>query len=141
MMAPYYNWTGLYVGINGGGGWGTANWNSTGDFDVSGGVVGGTVGYNWQFGTWVVRMAEKVPAPMKHYDTVIRDMLGTLDQHLASNEYVAGAYSIADMTMYPDVHLHGVKDIGLGDYPNLERWHDAIEARPAIQRAWGPFPA
>src|SRR5262249_20402438 len=54
MMAPYYNWTGFYVGINGGGGWGTANWNSTGDFDVSGGVVGGTVGYNWQFGTGVV---------------------------------------------------------------------------------------
>ena len=54
MMAPYYNWTGFYVGINGGGGWGTANWNSTGDFDVSGGVVGGTVGYNWQFGTWVL---------------------------------------------------------------------------------------
>ena len=42
---------------------------------------------------------------MKHYDTVLRDMLGTLDRHLASNEYVAGAYSIADMTMYPDVHL------------------------------------
>jgi len=94
-----------------------------------------------QFGTWVVRNPEKVPAAMKHYDTVIRDMLGTLDRHLATNEYVAGTYSIADMAMYPDVHLHGVKDIGLNDYPNLKRWHDAIEARPAIQRAWGPFPA
>ena len=40
-----------------------------------------------------------------------------------------------------DVHLHGVKDIGLNDYPNLKRWHDAIAARPAVQRAWGPFPA
>ena len=44
------------------------------------------------------------------------------------------------MTMYSDVHLHGVKDVGLGEYPNVKRWHDAIEARPAIQRAWGPFP-
>ena len=77
----------------------------------------------------------------KHYDTELRDMLGILDRHLASNEYFGGAYSIADMTMYSDVHLHGVKDIGLEDYPNLKRWHDAIEARPAIQRAWGPFPA
>ena len=94
-----------------------------------------------QFGTWVVRNPEKVPAAMKHYDTVIRDMLGTLDRHLATNEYVAGTYSIADMAMYPDVHLHGVKDIGLNDYPNLKRWHDAIEARPAIQKAWGPFPS
>ena len=72
---------------------------------------------------------------------LISDMLGTLDRHLGSNEYVAGDYSIADMTMYPDVHLHGVKDIGLGEYPNLKRWHDAIEARPAIKRAWGPFPS
>jgi outer membrane immunogenic protein len=53
-VAPYYNWTGFYVGINGGGGWGTSAWDSTGGFDVSGGLIGGTVGYNWQFGTWVV---------------------------------------------------------------------------------------
>jgi len=52
---PPYNWTGFYVGINGGGGWGTSKWDPPfpGSFDVSGGVVGGTVGYNWQFGTWV----------------------------------------------------------------------------------------
>jgi len=72
---------------------------------------------------------------------VLRDMLGILDRHLASNEYFGGPYSIADMTMYSDVHLHGVKDIGLGEYANVKRWHDAIEARPAVQRAWGPFPA
>ena len=24
---------------------------------------------------------------------------------------------------------------------SVKRWHDAIEQRPAIQRAWGPFPA
>src|SRR3981081_4129547 len=52
--APYYNWTGLYVGINGGGAWGSSRWDSTGSFDTSGGMIGGTVGYNWQFGTWVV---------------------------------------------------------------------------------------
>jgi outer membrane immunogenic protein len=50
---PVYNWTGFYVGINGGGAWGTSNWSSTGDFDVSGGMIGGTVGYNWQTGMWV----------------------------------------------------------------------------------------
>jgi len=53
VAAPYYNWTGLYIGINGGGAWGTSNWSSTGDFDVSGGMIGGTVGYNWQTGPWV----------------------------------------------------------------------------------------
>jgi GST-like protein len=94
-----------------------------------------------QFGHWVVRNPEKVPPAQKHYDAMLRDMLGILDRHLASNEYFGGPYSIADMTMYSDVHLHGVKDIGLGEYANVKRWHDAIEARPAVQRAWGPFPA
>jgi GSH-dependent disulfide-bond oxidoreductase len=93
-----------------------------------------------QFGHWVVRSPLKVPQAQEHYTANLRDMLSILDRHLASNEYFGGGYSIADMTMYSDVHLHGVKDIGLADYPNLKRWHDAIGARPAIQRAWGPFP-
>lgn len=52
--APLYNWTGFYVGINGGGGWGHSSWDSpgvsTGDFSLSGGLVGGTFGYNYQVG-------------------------------------------------------------------------------------------
>ena len=50
VAAPAYNWSGFYVGVNGGGGWGTSNWNSAGSFDVSGGVIGGTAGLNWQLG-------------------------------------------------------------------------------------------
>jgi outer membrane immunogenic protein len=53
-VPPPYNWTGFYVGINGGGGFGNSHFDSTGGFDVSGGLIGGTAGYNWQFGTWVV---------------------------------------------------------------------------------------
>lgn len=94
-----------------------------------------------QFGHWVVRNPEKVAQPQAHYTAVLRDMLGTLDRHFASNQYAAGDYSIADMTMYSDVHLHGVRDVGLSEFPNVKRWHDSIEARPAVQRAWGPFPS
>jgi outer membrane immunogenic protein len=51
---PVYNWTGLYMGVNGGYGWGTTNWSALGSsFDVSGGLFGGQVGYNWQFGQFV----------------------------------------------------------------------------------------
>ena len=92
-----------------------------------------------QFGHFVIRLPEDVPQAKKHYDAVLRDMLDMLNRHLADNEYVAGGYSVADISIYPDVHLHGVNDVGLSGYPNLKRWHDAIAARPAAQRAWGPY--
>jgi len=48
VYAPAYNWSGFYIGINGGGGWGRSDWTTTGSFDTSGGLVGGTIGYNYQ---------------------------------------------------------------------------------------------
>ena len=47
-LAPVYNWSGFYIGINGGGGWGTSTWTTGGSFNTSGGLIGGTVGYNYQ---------------------------------------------------------------------------------------------
>lgn len=53
-VAQAYNWTGFYLGANGGGGWGHSYWstNATG-FGLSGGQVGGTIGYNRQLGNVV----------------------------------------------------------------------------------------
>ncbi len=51
---PPFTWTGLYVGVNGGGGFGNSAWDTTSSFSTTGGVVGGTVGYNYQFGRVVV---------------------------------------------------------------------------------------
>jgi outer membrane immunogenic protein len=45
---PAYTWSGLYIGINGGGAWGQSSWTTTGSFDTSGGFAGGTIGYNYQ---------------------------------------------------------------------------------------------
>jgi GST-like protein len=93
-----------------------------------------------QYGFFWKRNPEDVPKAKAHYDAVIRDMLQTFDRHLADTAYFAGdAYTIADISIYPDVHLHGVDDIGLDGYPNVKRWHDAVAARPAVQKAWVPF--
>jgi hypothetical protein len=67
--APSYNWTGFYGGVQGGGVWGSSyqigqltttgrpTSNSTPSFDVNGGLVGGTVGYNSQFSRiFVIRL-------------------------------------------------------------------------------------
>jgi outer membrane immunogenic protein len=54
-MAPAYNWSGFYLGINGGGGWGHSNWDTSATrVNTSGGLVGGTAGYNWQIGSAVL---------------------------------------------------------------------------------------
>jgi outer membrane immunogenic protein len=52
--APVYDWTGFYVGVNGGGSWGRVPWTSDADgtagtATVSSGLVGGTIGYNSQY--------------------------------------------------------------------------------------------
>jgi outer membrane immunogenic protein len=58
--APTYDWTGFYLGINGGGSWGRAPWTSdhdatSGTATASSGLVGGTIGYNAQnLGPFVV---------------------------------------------------------------------------------------
>lgn len=60
VAAPIYNWSGVYIGINGGYGFGTSSWDAlvpggvgTGNFDVNGPLVGGTVGVNFQTGQFV----------------------------------------------------------------------------------------
>jgi len=56
-VLPVYNWGGIYVGINGGWGFGTSKWTTPGPFSGSlsanGGVVGGTLGANFQANQFV----------------------------------------------------------------------------------------
>jgi outer membrane immunogenic protein len=55
-VAPF-SWTGFYVGLNAGYGWGNSNWSGSGDdFQVApkGFMGGGTLGYNWQTGAFVL---------------------------------------------------------------------------------------
>lgn len=64
-LAPVYDWTGFYIGINAGGASSHNCWDinnvggvavpSTreGCHDASGGVVGGQIGYRWQSASWV----------------------------------------------------------------------------------------
>ncbi len=54
---PVYDWAGIYIGINGGYAFGDSTWTQTtlssGSFNTNGGLVGGTLGANFQTGDWV----------------------------------------------------------------------------------------
>jgi outer membrane immunogenic protein len=62
-FSAVYDWSGFYIGINGGGGssrncWdfispGTGNRIAEGCHDATGGTVGGQIGYRWQSAAWV----------------------------------------------------------------------------------------
>jgi len=57
MMAPAYDWSGFYIGLNGGGGSSHNCWSNAGFgegcHDATGGTVGGQIGYRWQTANWV----------------------------------------------------------------------------------------
>jgi outer membrane immunogenic protein len=62
MVAAVYDWTGFYIGANGGWGSSRNSWDAVapnvgfgpeGSHDATGGTVGGQVGYRWQAGTFV----------------------------------------------------------------------------------------
>lgn len=58
--AQPFDWTGFYLGVNGGYAWGHSSWSDpalgadSGNFNSSGGLVGGQLGYNWQTGPVVL---------------------------------------------------------------------------------------
>jgi outer membrane immunogenic protein len=67
-VAPPYNWTGFYVGINGGGA-----------FNTTGGLVGGTLGYNYQVGQVVYGLEGDMDwSNIRDSGTVRNGWLGTV---------------------------------------------------------------
>jgi outer membrane immunogenic protein len=59
IVQPIFDWSGFYIGINGGGATGRVNWSlddgtgNEGSHNPSGGTVGGQIGYRWQMASWV----------------------------------------------------------------------------------------
>ncbi len=81
------------------------------------------------------RMAkEEVPHAIERYTNEARRLYGVLDRRLGEVDYVAGAYSIADMAIYPWAARHEWHAVDLADFANVKRWYDALSARAAVQK-------
>ena len=63
-------------------------------------------------------------------------LYGVLDRRLAAAEFVAGALSVADFAILGWVWRHERHRVDLTAFPNVRRWHDALMARPGVQRGF-----
>ncbi len=77
---------------------------------------------------------EKIQPAIDRYQGESRRLFGVLDARLKEHEFLAGDYSIADIANWAWVRTHKWSGVSLDGLPNLQRWVDAIRARPAVQK-------
>jgi GST-like protein len=77
---------------------------------------------------------EKIPFAIERYQRETRRLYEVLDRRLGEAEYLAGDYSIADIASWPWVTLHGWAGVALDGLDHVQRWVEAVGARPAVQR-------
>ena len=75
---------------------------------------------------------EPIPYAVNRYTNEARRLYNVLDARLGEAAYLAGAYSIADMAVFPWIRPYERQGQKLDDFPNLKRWFDALNARPAV---------
>jgi GSH-dependent disulfide-bond oxidoreductase len=97
------------------------------------GGLGPMAGQNHHFGRYA---PQKIPYAMDRYVKETNRLYGVLDRRLAREPFLAGEYSIADMAAYPWIVPHEEQGQNLRDFPNVERWFEAIATRPAVRRAY-----
>lgn len=76
---------------------------------------------------------EQIPSVQQRYLRESRRLLEVLDGRLAEAEYLAGDYSIADIANFAWARTHEWPGVDIGGLDHLQRWLDAIAARPAVQ--------
>jgi GSH-dependent disulfide-bond oxidoreductase len=93
------------------------------------------------FGHFYAYAPERYRYPIDRYTMEVKRQLDVLDQHLATRDFMAGDYSIADIAIFA---WHGQLALGrqydaaefldVASYENVQRWASAIDARPAVRR-------
>jgi GST-like protein len=78
----------------------------------------------------------KAPYAEERFLKEAKRLYGVLDRRLAEHEYVADAYSIADIAIWPWISRFEWQTINLDDFLNVKRWYLAIAARPSVQRGY-----
>jgi len=73
---------------------------------------------------------ENIPYAVERYQKEPRRLLEVLDTRLADNEYLAGAYSVADIANFSWARTADWSGVESRDLEHLSRWIEAIQVRP-----------
>jgi len=76
---------------------------------------------------------EKIQPVIDRYQREVTRLFAVLDRQLASHEYIAGEYSIADMALWPWVSGHEWSGVTVDAFASLQRWLALVGGRPAVQ--------
>jgi GST-like protein len=95
--------------------------------------LGPMLGQNHHFSRYAPQI---IPYAIERYMRESERLYGVLDRRLARREFIAGAYSIADVAAYPWVVPHALQGIQLSAYPSVRRWFETVAARAPVRRAY-----
>lgn len=84
---------------------------------------------------FAVQAPEPDPDAADLFKSELVRYFSAMDKRLATAEYLAEEYSIADIACFPFTSLlsTAMPEV-VADFANLRRWHDLVAARPAVQR-------
>ena len=77
---------------------------------------------------------EPIEYGIKRYTDEVNRLYGVMNKRLADREFLAGRYSIADIACIGWTLSWKRQGQEIDDFPNLKRWQDTIQARPAAKR-------
>ena len=78
---------------------------------------------------------DKLPYAIDRYTNEVNRLYGVMDARLKDRDFLAGAYSIADMASYPWVRPYKNQGQDIAEFPNLEKWFQRMHDRPAVAKA------
>jgi GST-like protein len=97
------------------------------------GGLGPMLGQNHHFSRYA---PEKIPYAIDRYVKETNRLYGVLDKRLRGRAFIVGdEYTVADMACFPWI-LPEAQGQDMADFPDLARWHAAVKARPATERAY-----
>jgi GST-like protein len=87
-----------------------------------------------QYGHFKLYAPEKIPYAIDRYEREANRLYAVLDAQLGkTGDCVAGAYSIADMAIFPWVVTHKAQGIAIANYPGVQRWFAKLRERPGVK--------